>query len=65
MYSEFNAIPSLSPEDGGPCHPSQIPLDVLEREMSVDDALYDDILAGRVPSIHTVHRFLCYVKVRG
>ena len=55
-FSEFNAIPSLPTDCGGPCHPSQIPPSVLEREMSADESMYDEILTGRVPTIDTIHR---------
>ena len=55
-FSEFNAIPSLPTDCGGPCHPSQISSAVLEREMRADESMYDEILTGQVPTIDTIHR---------
>ena len=63
-FSEFNAIPSLPIDCGGPCHPSQISPTVLEREMNTDESMYDEILTGRVPTIDTIHRFMCYLNHR-
>ena len=56
VYTEFNAIPSLPLELGGICHPTQISPDTQKRELIVENGLSDDIVAGIVPTIHTMFR---------
>ena len=35
----------------------------MMREMQFDDSLHGDVLAGRVPTIDTVFRFMLYLQV--
>ena len=64
IYTEFNAIPDLPLEFGGPCRPSKIPHDVLLRERQSDEKMYEEILAGRVPTVDTIFKYMMYVKTR-
>ena len=63
-YTEFNAIPDLPLEFGGPCHPSKIPHDVLLRERQSDEKMYEEVLAGRVPTVDTIFKYMMYLKTR-
>ena len=63
-YTEFNAIPDLPSDLGGSCHPSQINCEVFLQEMQSDDSFYEHVLAGVLPTIDTIFRFMNYVYRR-
>ena len=51
-------------EFGGPCRPSKIPHDVLLRERQSDEKMYEEVLAGRVPTVDTIFKYMMYLKTR-
>jgi hypothetical protein len=53
-HDEFDVQPMLPPEYGGAY--STIAMDVLDRETTGDQALYDQLVRGTVPTIDSVFR---------
>ena len=52
----FNFSPSLPPESGG--HRDFISRDILQRESENDEELQKHLIAGNVPTVDTIYRYL-------
>lgn len=58
LAPEFNFIPQLSPELGGVCEVSE---EVLDRESRKDEMLRAEMMAGTVPSVNCIYRFISFL----